>query len=103
MFDTLLFRSRVNEMLRDIFLLVRPRTSKIHGHDSRKYVIFLKGRRTLYEISRERNKIFTYFFHDNKDHLSGRNSLQYQLITSILSGVKHPSPISAPKIARFEN
>ena len=65
-------------------------TSKIHGRDTRKYVIFLKARSTLYEISRERNKIFTYFFHDNKDHISGRKPLQYQLIISILSGVKHP-------------
>ena len=46
---------------------------------------------------------FTYFFHDNKDHISGRKPLQYQLIISILSGVKHPSPISTPKIARYEN
>ena len=62
-----------------------------------------KGRSPLYEISRERNKIFAYFFRDNKDHLSGRKPLQYQLITSILSGEKHPSPISTPKIARYEN
>ena len=65
--------------------------------------IFLNGRSTLYEISRERNKIFAYFFHDNKDHLSGRKPLQFQLITSIVSGVKHPSPIFTPKIARYEN
>ena len=80
-----------------------PRISKIHRRDTRKYVIFLKSRSTLYEISRERNKIFTYFFHDNKDHISGRKPLQYQLIIAILSGVKHPSPISTPKIARYEN
>ena len=80
-----------------------PRTSKIHGHDTRKYVIFLKGRSILYEMSRERNKIFTYFFRDNEDHLSGRKPLQCQLITSILFGVKHPLPISTPKIARYEN
>ena len=48
-------------------------------------------------------KIFTYFFHDNKDHISGRKPLQYQLIISILAGVKHPSPIPTPKIARYEN